>query len=314
MPAPYDAAMTAAQERHGGTMKVTFRQLQVFDAVATLGSITRAADALNMSQSATSSALNDLQIILRRPLFAHSKGRPLSITDEGKRLHPIARSLLGQIRDFEHEENAPLSGRLVIGATSLIAETLLPRLCVEFMQRYPEVQISIQTDTTRNLIERMTRFEIETALIEILPDITGIELTKWRTDELILVVAKGHPLADRGQLTVADLAGYPWCTRESEASITARTRYLLHDKIGLVPVAFDATSNWAVRHAVIAGGGIGCLSRVLVQFDIDGGRLRELDVVDFKFSRPLNLARPSHIWRSPLSTAFDQFLLDNGDA
>ena len=64
-------------------MKITLRQLQVFDAVAALGSVTAAAARLNMSQSAASTALSDLQIVLQRPLFAHARGRPLQITDEG---------------------------------------------------------------------------------------------------------------------------------------------------------------------------------------------------------------------------------------
>lgn len=296
-------------------MKVTLRQLEVFDAVATLGSVTKAAAKLNMSQGAASSALTDLQIILRRPLFAHAKGRPLQITDEGKRLHPIVRSLLGKIQDIElADSDTRLSGKLVVGATAMIAETTLPRLCVEFMELYPDVQIQVEVETVRSLLERLTRFELETALIEILPKIEGIELTRWRTDELVLVVADGHPLAGSKQLGIKDLAGYAWCTREADSSTTAYLRYMLHDEIGQFHVAFEATSNWAVRHAVVAGGGIGCLSKSLVQYDLDIGRLRQLDVPRFSFKRALSLARPKDIWRSRLTRTFDQFLLDRGDS
>jgi DNA-binding transcriptional LysR family regulator len=295
-------------------MKVTLRQLQVFDAVATLGSVTAAAAKLNMSQSAASSALTDLQIILRRPLFAHAKGRPLQITDEGKRLRPIIRSLLGGVQDIEQADaNAPLSGKLVVGATAMIAETVLPRLCVEFMQLHPEVQIRVEVEAVGDMFQRLARFELETALIEIFPDIDGIELIKWRTDELVLVVAARHPLAMRQNLAIKDLEGQAWCTREANSSTSSRLRYMLHEQIGQIHVAFEATSNWAVRHAVIAGGGIGCLSRELVQFDLNNGRLCQLDVTDFSFTRVLSLARPKNIRRSRLTAAFDQFLLDRSD-
>lgn len=295
-------------------MKLTLRQLRIFDAVAASGSITKAAEKLNMSQSAASTALSDLQIILHRPLFAHAKGRPVEITDEGKRLQPIVKSLLGKLQDLEHEDiGAPLNGTLVIGATSLIAETVLPRVCVDFMRLYPAVQIRIEAEPARSLLDRLTRFELETALIDMLPKIDGIELTHWRTDELVLVVGADHPLASRRQLNIQDLAGHSWCTREANASISAHVRYMLHDKLGQIPVAFEATSNWAVRHAVIAGGGIGCLSKVLVQFDIDNGRLVQLDVSDFRYTRPLSLARPAAVWRSRLTATFDQFLLDRND-
>src|ERR1700758_2229062 len=98
-------------------MKVTLRQLAIFDAVATLGSVTGAANKLGMSQSAASNALTDLQIVLRRPLFAHAKGRALQITEEGRRLRPIVRSLLSEVQDLEAGQETPLTGTLVIGAT-----------------------------------------------------------------------------------------------------------------------------------------------------------------------------------------------------
>lgn len=299
---------------HDAHMKLTLRQLQVFDAVAATGSVTKAADRLNMSQSAASTALTDLQIILRRPLFVHSKGRALEITEEGKRLRPIIRSLLGKLQDLEREDaDAPPTGKLVIGATAMIAETVLPRLCVDFMQIYPDVQIQVDVETARDLLERLTRCELETALIEILPKIDGIELTKWRTDELVLVAAADHPLAKRKKMKIKDLIGHSWCTREAHSSTAAHLRYMLHEDIGQFHVAFEATSNWAVRHAVIAGGGIGCLSKALVQFDIDNGRLVQLDVADFRYTRPLSLARPKNVWRSQLTATFDEFLLENSD-
>ena len=295
-------------------MKITLRQLQVFDAVAALGSVTAAAARLKMSQSAASTALSDLQIVLRRPLFAHAKGRPLQITDEGKRLRPTVRSLLGEIEDIERgEADAPLSGTLVIGATAMVAETVLPGLCIEFMRLNPDVQIHVEAESAGDLFERLARFELETALIEIFPDVEGIELTHWRTDELVLVVAPDHPLARRMRLKIRDLAGQSWCMREANSSVSARLRYMLHEEIGQLHVAFQSTSNWAVRHAVRAGGGIGCLSHALVQRDLKTERLVRLDVSDFSYTRSLSLARPRNIRRSRLVRTFDQFLLDHGD-
>jgi DNA-binding transcriptional LysR family regulator len=126
-------------------------------------------------------------------------------------------------------------------------------------------------------------------------------------------VAADHPLAGRTKLRIKDLEGQDWCTREANSSTSSRLRYMLHEQIGQIHVVFEATSNWAVRHAVIAGGGIGCLSRELVQFDLNNGRLCQLDVSDFSFTRVLSLARPKNIRRSRLTTAFDEFLLSQSD-
>lgn len=307
---PWHAPVAPSGSGEEERMKVSLRQLQVFDAVAALGSVTAAAAKLNMSQSAASSALTDLQIILRRTLFAHAKGRALQITDEGKRLRPIIRSILGEIEDIEKSSpDEPLSGKLVVGATAMIAETELPQLCVDFMRLHPGVQIRVEAESLGDLFERLARFELETALIEIFPDVEGIELTHWKTDELVLVVKSDHPLAKKRKLKVSDLKGMPWCLRESYSSVAARLRYMLHEELGQLPVAFESTSNWAVRHAVMAGGGIGCLSSKLVEFDLNNGRLSRLNVEGFSFTRSLSLARPKNIWRSRLVTAFDDFIL-----
>lgn len=294
-------------------MKVTLRQLAIFDAVATLGSVTGAANKLGMSQSAASNALTDLQIVLRRPLFAHAKGRALQITEEGRRLRPIVRSLLSEVQDLEAGQETPLTGTLVIGATEMIAETMLPALCVEFLRLHPGVQIKVEASGATELFERLTRFELETALIEIFPDVNGLELTRWRTDELWLVAAPSHPLAGRAGLAIADLSGLEWCSREADSTVSARLRYMLHEKVGQIDTAFEASSNAAVRLAVISGGGVACLSRSIVQPDIEAGRLVRLDVSDFHFTRALSLARPEGVWRSRLTAAFDDFILARGD-
>jgi DNA-binding transcriptional LysR family regulator len=294
-------------------MKVTLRQLEIFDAVATLGSVTSAAQKLGMSQSAASNALTDLQIILRRPLFAHAKGRPLQITDEGRRLRPLVRSLLREVHDIESGKETPLHGELVVGATEMIAETMLPALCVEFLKLHPGVQIKVEAATATELFERLSRFELETALIESFPGVQGFEMTRWRTDELWLVAAPEHPLAGRKRLRIEDLAGQPWCSHEITSTIPARLRHMLQETIGELESPFQATSAAAVRLAVIAGGGIGCLSRSQVDADIAAGRLVRLDVNGFKMTRALSLARPREVWRSRLTAAFDRFILERGD-
>jgi len=294
-------------------MKITLRQLEVFDAVATLGSLSSAADRLGMSQSAASSALNDLQILLGRPLFAHAKGRALQITDEGKRLQGAVRSVLAKVQDIETAEEAELGGKLVIGATAMIADAVLTPICVEFLKLHPSVQIKIESASSIDLFERLMRFELETVLVENFPEVDGFELTVWRSDELWLVVGPEHPLAGRGRLRIEDLAGERWCSREQRSTTASRLRWLLHEKLGQLPVAIESNSNDALRTAAMGGAGIACLSSALVREDVAAGRLVQLDIADFRFTRALSLARPRAMWRSRVAAAFDRFLLDRAD-
>jgi DNA-binding transcriptional LysR family regulator len=294
-------------------MKFTLRQLEVFDAVATLGSLSAAAERLAMSQSAASSALNDLQAALGRLLFAHAKGRALQITDEGKRLQSIVRSMLSQAQDIATAHEAPLGGKLVVGATDMISDAFLGSLCAEFIALHPDVQIRIEASSSIGLFERLMHFELETALVENCPEVDGFDLTPWRTDELWLVVGPSHPLARRGTMRIRDLAGARWCSREARSTTASRLRWLLHEQLGQVPMAIESNSSDALRTACSLGAGIACLSRTQVRDDVASGRLIRLDVADFSFTRTLSLARPRNMWRSRAATAFDSFLLERSN-
>jgi DNA-binding transcriptional LysR family regulator len=297
----------------GAMSKVTLRQLEVFDAVATLGSLTNAADRLGMSQSAASTALNDLQTILRRPLFAHVRGKPLRITDEGRHVQSIIRSVLSGVRDIEIPRDASLRGKIVIGASAMIAERLLPSICAKFLAIHSDVQIRIEIGTSVELFDRLERLELEAALIENSSPAENIELTAWRSDELWLVVGTDHPLTRRSGLTIADLTGARWCMREMRSNTASRLRWLLHEKLGQLPLAMEVANDEALRQATINGAGIACLSRILVEGDVAAGRLVRLDVADFRFTRVLSLARPRDVWRGQLATAFETFLLASAD-
>jgi DNA-binding transcriptional LysR family regulator len=290
-------------------MKVTLRQLQVFDAVTTFGSVLRAADKLGMSQSAASHALKELEADLGRPLFAHAPGRPLQITAEGRRLKPMVRSLLEQAEELERDPGKALRGRLVVGATALVAETVLPKLCVQFRQAHPEVEIVIKIASGGDLLLMLGHMELETALMEYGSHQPDVELTKWRTEELWLVVAPSHPLAAAGKLSLPDLAGHFWCSREPLASTAVRLRVLFPEDLGILPAAIEVNSDHAVRLAAIEGGGIACLSDALVREDVEAGRLVRLHVAGFDLTRAISLARPKGLWRRPLAAAFDNFLL-----
>jgi len=293
-------------------VKITMRHLQVFDAVARLGSVTSAAESLRMSQGAASTALRDLQIILGRPLFAHVRGRPLQLTEEGRRLKPMVYSILHQVDDIGRVLETELSGWIVIGATTLMAETALPEICVKFRRLYPKVNIKIEIGSQSELIQRIENMELETALIEGRLHQQTIECTPWREEELWLVTAPTHPLAQRTNLRIRDLADMTWYTRELLASTTVRLRVTVQESAGIPPGSIEAGSDHSLRMAVIAGDGIGCLSRDLVEDDVEVGRLARLDVRDFQLTRGLNLVRPKGVWRRQLAQVFDKYLLEHG--
>ncbi len=175
------------------------------------------------------------------------------------------------------------------------------------------MKVQVETESVGELFDRLGRLELETAVVEIFPQMDSIELTPWRRDELILVVSPGHPLAAKQRLKMKDLAGHSWCTREAYSSVSARLRYMLEEHVGQLDIAFESTSNWAIYHAVMEGGGIGCLPELQVQSALKSGLLCKLNVSDFRFTRALSIARPKGVKRSRLASAFDLFLEQKAD-
>lgn len=299
-------------------MKLTLRQLQVFDAVATHGSVTSAAQHLGMSQSTVSSTLKDLQIVLQRPLFSPHKGRHIRMTDEGRRLRASIRSALTGVEEIAREASGLLEGQITIGATELATETLLPGLCVRFRKLYPDVRINIETGVAKHLFEKVGQLDLDTAIIEIYPEIgvrtifanvPELEIMRWLRDDLWILVSADHPLAGRGPVDMAELADWPWCVREPDSTYSHMLQSLFGPIRGRLDQGVVCNSDKALRLMAIAGGGIVCLSSRMVAEDVASGRLARLEVGNFEFHRHLCLVRPRGMRRRRIAQEFDDLLL-----
>lgn len=297
-------------------MKLTLRQLQVFDAVAKHGSVTGAAKHLGMSQSTVSSTLKDLQIILQRPLFTSQSGRVIRMTDEGKRLKVAIRSALVGVEEVEREALDGLPGRLHIGASEFVSEAILPALCVRYQQRHPNVEMTIETHSAKHLFEKIGRLDLDLIVIEIYPEIPArsihsispeLEILKWKTDDLQIVAVPEHPLAGRMGIELGEVATWPWCIREAEATYSQVLRSLFR-LAGPLRTTFVCTSEKTMRLIALEGGGLACLSSRMVAQDIELGKLVRLDVRDFAFKRSICLVRPTSVRRPRIAIEFDRFL------
>ena len=209
-------------------MRYSLRQLEVFVEVARAESVSRAATALGMSQSAASGALLDLERQFDVRLFERA-GKRLHLSALGQAVRPRAEALLEQARDLEEalQDQQEIS-RLRVGATLTIGNYLAVPLLARFRRENPGSAPTLVIANTEEIARQMANFELDVALIEGEIAHPDLELTPWREDELVVFCAAGDRLARKRTLTDDDLRRVPWIVREQKAQWLPRQHGLIN--------------------------------------------------------------------------------------
>jgi DNA-binding transcriptional LysR family regulator len=267
-------------------LRLTLRQLQIFVAVARCGSTTAAGFDLALSQSATSSAVNELERLLSLKLFERS-GKRLLLNDIGRALLPQALNLLDGAASIEQlvRDATTQAQTLRIGASTTIGNYVLPRLLSDFYGR-PEIgfnaawQSSVMIGNTDAVIQAVANFEIDVGLVEGPCHQPCLRVSPWLMDEMVLVCAPTYLPRPSGDglkaqaLSKKDLANAVWLLRENGSGTREAMDRALLPKLQSYRRAIELGSSEAIREAAAEGLGIACLSRWVVDDFIRADRLR----------------------------------------
>lgn len=293
------------------TPQVSFRQLQVFAAVARRGTVSGAAAELALSQSATSQALSDLERQLGMALFERP-GRRLVLNDLGRSLLPRAEELLDGLAGFvaaAREPEGELRGTLGISASATVGTYLLPGLVGRFSEAHPHAELRLGLRNTHEVVGDVLRLEADLGLIEGECREPALVSEPWCEDRLVVVAAPGHPLASGGGLEDGDLAEAGWILREPGSGTREVFEQAMRD-LGLTPrVRMALGQHEAIKQAVLAGLGLGCLSALSVAGELERGELVALDSA-LVLRRTFSLVWHPDRYRSPLWQAFKVFLVE----
>lgn len=284
-------------------MTITLRQLEIFLALAEHEHVGRASEALNLSPSATSSALLALEAAVGRSLFDRS-GRGLRLNADGRRFRGAARATLTQAHEAESLLRDEQSGQLVVGASTTIANHVLAPILATFIDSHPLAVVRLEVGNTHDILDRLLHFAVDLAYVEGPTAHPDILATPWRTDRLVIFVACDHPLARKGRIDVADLSHVAWILREQGSGTREVFMRALEDDAARISTVLELGSSEAVARAVGAGGGVGCLSQLVVRRDLEEGRLIELDTPDWNFQRTMWRLTHRDLPESRLASAF----------
>lgn len=266
-------------------MKFTLRQLEVFVAIARSGNVSRAAEEIPLSQSATSTALGEFERQFGLQLFDRV-GKSLRLNEVGRQLLPRAVELLDRANEVEDLlEGRSGFGPLSIGATLTIGNYLTTLIVAKFLQRHPQSQVQLQVHNTSTIVQQVAHYALDLGLIEGDCNHPDLEVQPWIADELAVFCAPGHPLAGKKRVSLEQLLAEPWILREKGSGTRETFDRAMHNYHSRLNIRLELEHTEAIKRAVESGLGLGCISRLALKDAFRRGSLVPLDTPDLDLRR-----------------------------
>jgi DNA-binding transcriptional LysR family regulator len=279
--------------------------LQVFRAVATEKSFSRAAVKLSRTQPAVSLAIQRLEAQVGEPLIDRS-GKELRLTDAGNLLLDYARRF-DNLRDelgvalAELRDNA--AGRLIIGANESTTLYLLPHVA-RYRRRYPRVKLQVRRSQSSRIPIELIEGDLELGVISYEPQDDRLLSRVIYTDHLAFVVSPQHRLAKKKSVSIAELGMETFIAhnvvspyREVVVREFERLKVTLNRDVEMPTIE-------AIRKLVQQNEGVAFLPRMCVNQELEQGVLREVQVKELRVERKIHLVHPAHRTLSHAARAF----------
>jgi DNA-binding transcriptional LysR family regulator len=278
------------------------RRLKVFHTVAKLLSFTRAAEALHMTQPAVTFQVRQLEENFNTRLFDRTHNK-VSLTPTGEKVSEFAERIFDLYTEMENsvrDLTGEISGALTIGASTTIAEYMLPALLGEFKNRYPDINLRLKVSNSEGIVSMVEHNVIDLGVVEAPVSNKNLIVEVCHEDHLVVVVAPNHELLKgNGKVKPVELKKYPFVNRE-EGSGTREVimQYLLDENINPADINYslELGSPEAVKGAVEAGMGISILSRSTIGKELKLNTLAEIQL-DPPLSRPFSFVRQRQKFR-----------------
>ena len=266
-------------------MKYSLRQLEIFVAISRTESVSRASEALSLSQSATSTALSELERQFDLQLFDRV-GKSLRINETGQQLLPRAVELLDRAKEIENLLQGHAGfGHMRIGATLTVGNYLATILVARFLQEHPESRIQLKVHNTSTIVQQIANHELDLGLIEGDCNHPDIEVQPWIADELVVFSAPDHPLASQRKVSLEQLLQEEWILREKGSGTRETFDRAFHSHHSKLKIRLELEHTEAIKRAVESGLGIGCISRLALKDAFRRGSLAPISTPNLDLSR-----------------------------
>lgn len=291
----------------------TLRQLQIFEAIVRLGSFTRAAEELFLTQPTVSMQTKKLADTMGLPLFEQI-GRNVRPTEAGLELYDSVRKIFENLANLEMKMSdlkGIRRGRLRLGVITT-AKYFVPEILGEFCQEYPGIEVALKVSNRDRVLERLNANEDDLYIIMDQAPVsqTDIHAYPFAPNPLVIMAPRNHSLVGQKNIPLSRIAEEPLIMREPGSGIRDATLRLF-DQQGLRPnVRMELGSNEAIKHGVVGGLGLAVLSLHTLVLEGPDGPVALLDVEGFPIMRQWYLVHPKGKELSLVAKAFLEFALN----
>ncbi len=267
-------------------MHFTFQQLKLFESVSRLGSYTRAAEELFLTQPAVSIQIKRLEEQTGLPLF-EKVGKKIFPTAAGKAMYSASVDILDRVNLLKNsieELKGTVKGPIQLSVVTT-AKYFLPKLLGAFLQKYPDVEPKLKFTNRARVIERLMNNDDDFVVMGQIPDDDVLETYPFLNNVLSIVAPANHPLVNKKNITIKELSEQQFLIRESGSGTRYVFDQLMKEHGITIEPYMELGSSEALKQAVMAGLGIAVLSLHSVQLERDVNKLAVLDVVGFPIKR-----------------------------
>ena len=285
------------------------RRLQVFHTVARLLSFTKAAESLHMTQPAVTFQVRQLEEYFNTRLFDRAHNR-ISLTEAGKRVYEYAEEIFDLYAKMENavrDITGEISGILIIGASTTIAEYMLPSLLGDFKKKYPDITVQLRVSNSDGIVTMVENNDIDLGVVESPVLNKNLVVEECRKDRLVAIVPPQHALSGNETVTIKELLEHDYIAREEGSG----TREVIHEhladagyKSADLHVAMELGSPEAIKGAVEAGMGVSIASEVSIHKELQLGTLVALELSP-SLERPFSFVHQKQKFRQ---RAMDELL------
>ena len=287
----------------------TLHQLKVFETVARLTSITRAAEELSLTQPTVSMQIKQLTQNIGIPLFEQI-GKKLYLTQAGQELLITCREIFNELSRFEMkitDFQGLKQGKLKL-ATITTTKYFMPRAIAPFCKLYPGVDVALEITNHERVLERLSENLDDLYIISKIPDRLDVVLHPFLENPLVVVAPKTHPLAQEKNIPISKLQNEPFIMRERGSGTRDAVEQLLTKHGVTVKVRLELGGNEAIKQAIGVGLGISVLSQHTFTPEAALSGLTILDVQHFPIERHWYIIYPDNKQLSVVASTFFDFL------
>ena len=291
------------------SVRFTWNQLRIFEAVARLSSHTRAAEELHVVQPTVSAQLKQLADAVGLPLFEQI-GKKIFLTPAGRELQATCRELFDGWSRFEMTV-ADLKGikrgtlRVAIVTT---AKYFIPRLLGPFCRLYPGIDVALEVVNRDQVIERLAANRDDLYIMGVPPEQIAAERHPFLENPLVVIAPREHPLAGRRRIPLARLSEEQFIAREpGSGTRIAAEKFLAAHRLR-PRIRMQLGNNEAVKWTVAAGLGVAVISRHALMLEPMHERLSVLDVEGFPLRRSWYVVYPAGKQLSVVARTFFEYL------